>query len=85
MVSWSVVYRNHSCCVNLQDMGLGLSGSDLTETTYDEVGQNLVAGSRVSYNSMVDYRSRQPVMSTGVMSDYIGCQDAGDGGEWSEP
>jgi len=50
-------------CASLHDMGLDLSGNCSTETTYDEVDGNLaVPYGRVSYNSVVDHRSRRPVL-----------------------
>ena len=59
-----------------ESIDLDLPGSDLAETMWDVEGVKLAA--RISYNSMIDNRSRQPVfsllcvMSTGVMSHHIG-------------
>jgi len=68
-------------------MGLDLSGNGLSETMYDEGDRNLAVGN----NSVVEHRSRRPVLSplritvsTDVMSDHIGRRDASRGGGCSK-
>ena len=66
------------------DMSIDLCGNGSSETKHDE-------DSKVGNNSMVDHRSRRPVLSlhciivsTDVMSDHIGCRDASCGGGCSK-
>ena len=43
-------------------MGLDLPGNGSSETVYDQGDRNLAADSRVNSNSVVDHRSRRPVV-----------------------
>ena len=44
-------------------MNLDLGGNKVAETTHDKEGQNLLLGSRVGYNNVIDHRSQQLVFT----------------------